>query len=238
MEDVYAGSLARTSFTLVLLAIAGGMALVLGVIAIYNVNDAPPAVGAATEESSRPSAASSPPKRRCQNADAPSAAGQTPSRREVPDEKVMNCRLQQFTNGVTRVSAILRIDVKATNDDWGELTRLLHGFAESHGWSFRDQSETQPGVVKTLYLTLCAPNRPRIEVGEQRWASRDWANPIAGRGIMIGFYGDVAETAWHPVAIEIVALLETHWRVRFLDGGGYEMDRPEFLGEPASPARQ
>ena len=37
MQDVYAGSLARTSFTLVMLAIASGMALVLGVIGIYGV---------------------------------------------------------------------------------------------------------------------------------------------------------------------------------------------------------
>ena len=37
MQDLYAGSLARTSFTLVMLAIAGGMALVLGVIGIYGV---------------------------------------------------------------------------------------------------------------------------------------------------------------------------------------------------------
>jgi predicted permease len=37
LEDLYATSLARTSFTLVLLAIAGGMALVLGVIGIYGV---------------------------------------------------------------------------------------------------------------------------------------------------------------------------------------------------------
>jgi hypothetical protein len=37
MQDYYADSLARTSFTLVMLAIAGGMALVLGVIGIYGV---------------------------------------------------------------------------------------------------------------------------------------------------------------------------------------------------------
>jgi len=37
MQDVYSGSLARTLFTLVLLAIAGGMALLLGVIGIYGV---------------------------------------------------------------------------------------------------------------------------------------------------------------------------------------------------------
>jgi predicted permease len=37
MRDLYAGSLARTSFTLVMLAIAGGMALLLGVVGIYGV---------------------------------------------------------------------------------------------------------------------------------------------------------------------------------------------------------
>ncbi len=37
MRDVYAGSLARTSFTLVMLAIAGGMALLLGIVGIYGV---------------------------------------------------------------------------------------------------------------------------------------------------------------------------------------------------------
>ena len=37
MQDLYADSLARTSFTLVMLAIAGAMALALGVIGIYGV---------------------------------------------------------------------------------------------------------------------------------------------------------------------------------------------------------
>ena len=37
MQDIYAKSLARTSFTLVMLAIAGSMALVLGIIGIYGV---------------------------------------------------------------------------------------------------------------------------------------------------------------------------------------------------------
>jgi predicted permease len=37
METLYTGSLARTSFTLVMLAIAGGMALALGLIGIYGV---------------------------------------------------------------------------------------------------------------------------------------------------------------------------------------------------------
>lgn len=37
MRDLYASSLARTSFTLVMLTISGGMALLLGIIGIYGV---------------------------------------------------------------------------------------------------------------------------------------------------------------------------------------------------------
>ena len=37
MEDVYRASMARSSFTLVMLAIAGGMALLLGIVGIYGV---------------------------------------------------------------------------------------------------------------------------------------------------------------------------------------------------------
>lgn len=37
MQDLYADSLARTSFTVVMLAIAGGMALALGIVGIYGV---------------------------------------------------------------------------------------------------------------------------------------------------------------------------------------------------------
>src|SRR5438093_6106770 len=37
MEEVYRASMARSSFTLVMLAIAGGMALLLGLVGIYGV---------------------------------------------------------------------------------------------------------------------------------------------------------------------------------------------------------
>jgi ABC-type antimicrobial peptide transport system permease subunit len=37
LEEVYRGSMARSSFTLVMLAIAGSMALLLGVVGIYGV---------------------------------------------------------------------------------------------------------------------------------------------------------------------------------------------------------
>jgi hypothetical protein len=169
--------------------------------------------------------------------DAPAQVTQVPSSQgEAPGENVMNCRLRQFANGVTRVSPIFRVDVKATNDDWAELARLLRDFADSHEWSFKDYSLARPGVVKTLELSLCGANQPRIEVAEQRWASDNWA-PGPGRGTVLYFYGDVAETEWHPLAIEVVGMLEKRWQVGFIDDDGYHVDRPTFLGDYAPPAQ-
>ena len=37
LGDLYTKSMARTSFTLVMLAVAGGMALLLGIVGIYGV---------------------------------------------------------------------------------------------------------------------------------------------------------------------------------------------------------
>src|SRR5215471_2370338 len=88
-----------------------------------------------------------------------------------------------FVNGATRISAILRIDLKVANDDWAELTRLLMAFAESHELSFHDGSESQPGVLEALYLSLCAPNQPNINIAEQRWARNGYANTMPGRGV-------------------------------------------------------
>jgi hypothetical protein len=145
-----------------------------------------------------------------------------------------------FVHGATRISAILRIDLKVANDDWAELTRLLKAFAESHELSFHSGSESRPGVVETLYLSLCAPNQPNIDIAEQRWASDDYANAMPGRGIGIRFYGDVTEADWHPIAVELVKALDARWpnSVRFRDGGGYVIDPPEFLRELAVPAQR
>jgi ABC-type antimicrobial peptide transport system permease subunit len=45
MQEIYSASLARTSFTLVMLAIAGTMALLLGILGIYGVSQRTREVG-------------------------------------------------------------------------------------------------------------------------------------------------------------------------------------------------
>jgi len=139
-----------------------------------------------------------------------------------------------FVEGVRRVSAIFEVDLQIANEDWGELARLLEDFASSHEWSFRDTSRTEPGVLMTLYLSLCAENRLRILIAEQRWASQDYAPVPPERGVLLLFYGNMPAGVWHPVAAEIVGTLEKNWpgRVRFRDREGRFVDRPDFLDDP------
>ena len=147
----------------------------------------------------------------------------------VDDTSCLNLT-RLFVNGATRVHPLFRMDLNATNDDWPELTRLLKEFAESRKWLFRDSSQSKPGVFKTLYVALCAPDQPHISIGEQRWASRNYA-PLPTRAIGINFYGDEPEAVWQPVAVELVQQLERRWPngVRFLDGDGYFVEPPDFL---------
>ena len=156
---------------------------------------------------------------------------------EAQSEKEDSSCHNPFVNGVTRVSARFSVDLLIEVDDWPELTRLLEDFASTHGWSFRNTGRVDPGVLKTMYLSLCAENRVRIHVAEQRWAFQDYG-PAPGRGVGVPIYGDVPEFVWRPVAVEIVEILETRWPdgVRFRGGDGRLIDRPEFLSVSPKPA--
>jgi hypothetical protein len=139
-----------------------------------------------------------------------------------------------FVDGATLVRAKFSTELVATEDDWPEVMRLMETLAEQHDWSFRNTSESRPGVVETLRLSVCAPGQPRISVNEMRWASRDRIDlPIPERAV-IGFaiHGDVTEAVWQPAAAALVAMLEARWpeRVRFRDENSYLTDRrPDFL---------
>lgn len=132
---------------------------------------------------------------------------------------------------VVSVSPLFRINLVLEIEDWPKLRKVLQDFATAHGWFFRDQSEERRHVLKRLYITLCAENGLRFRASEQRWASRGYASASPGYGLPLPLYGDVPDDVWQPVAVEMVQLLESHWpnRVRFRNGDGYIVERPDFL---------
>jgi hypothetical protein len=145
------------------------------------------------------------------------------------------------TGDATRTYTRLNIHVKLPDDDWPELTRVLKVFADSNDWSFRDASTSRPGVVETLGVEICTRDQSIIaSLNEQRWASRDHAAtplPPQRGGVNVRLSGYATEAVWQSAAAGIVMRLESRWPdgVRFLDGGGYEMERPGFLPGPTTP---
>jgi hypothetical protein len=145
------------------------------------------------------------------------------------------------TGDVTRTYTRLSIHVKVPDDDWPELTRMLKVFADSNDWLFRDSSTSRPGVVETLGVEICPRDQSIIaSLNEQRWASRDHAAtplPPQRGGVNVRLSGYATEAVWQSAAAGIVATLESRWPdgVTFLDGSGYEMDRPAFLRAPITP---
>jgi hypothetical protein len=136
-----------------------------------------------------------------------------------------------FADGAKRVSAILRLDLKLSNDAWPELTDELVRFGRDLGWSIRNTSQVQPGVAKTWEISLCRSDRLSVFVNELRWATDGYAPASPGLGIPVNMYGEVPPDAWQPVARDLVHRLEARWpgKVRFKNGDGYEVEPPAFL---------
>jgi hypothetical protein len=144
---------------------------------------------------------------------------------------IVSCH-DPIPDGSTRVSPKVRIDLDISLEEWPDLIELLKDFAIANDWAFRDSSETRPGVVKTLYLSLCKQNSLAIRVSEQRWATNAFEPFIPGRGTGVRIFGEVPEEVRREVAVKLVGLLEARWPhdVRFLDEDGRVVDRSVYLG--------
>jgi hypothetical protein len=114
------------------------------------------------------------------------------------------------------------------DDEWSKLTDVFRAFADDYGLAFRDSSEFRPGVVSTLYLSVC-DEAVTIGTSEQRWASRE--PEVADRRVYIGVYEVEAGSQWETLAGALIARLEEEWpsQLAFRDGGGHIVPKPREL---------
>lgn len=153
----------------------------------------------------------------------------------VSDGVETSCDVRNlFAPGVQRVSAKFRIRIDIPDTDGPELGRVLRGFAEAHDWTFRDLSKSRPEVEIIRFNVCDSTHRLMVTVNKQRWASDldpSQPSPPRRQGFYVPLYGDAPDSAWQPAAAGIVDALETRWpgAVRFIDGAGSEVDRPDFL---------
>jgi hypothetical protein len=134
-----------------------------------------------------------------------------------------------FRDGRRSVPTRLSIDLDIAMDDWPALTAALENFGASHGMLFRNASSSRP-QVKVLGLSACT-EQVVMDVIDQRWASRNYAPLMAGRGVPVYIYDLADGNAWRPLARELVTALESQWpgKVRFRDGGGRLIPLPSAL---------
>jgi hypothetical protein len=134
-----------------------------------------------------------------------------------------------FRDGRRSVSANLNIDLDIATGDWPAVTTVLEGFGVSHGMSFRDSSSSRP-QVKVLGLSACT-EQVVITAMDQRWASRNYAPLVAGRGVSVGIHDLTDGNAWQPLARELVAEFDSQWpgRVRFIGRDGRSIPRSVAL---------
>lgn len=148
-----------------------------------------------------------------------------------------------FAAGATSLPATFRMRVHIPDAELIELREVLKAFADLHDWTFRDLSMSRPGVETFTYYACDSTHALMAVVNEQRWGiDPDPSQPSPPRreGIHIFLYGDGPDSAWQSPAARIVDALEARWpgAVKFIDGVGSEVDRPEFLGDARVPARE
>ncbi len=133
-----------------------------------------------------------------------------------------------FGDGRTSVGSKMNIDLYIEREDWPKLTALFKQFSASHAMSFRDFSESRPGVVEVLALSACTEEGTVIETNEQRWASRHYGPIFPGWGVLIGVYYVGNGNSWQSVADDFLESLRSEWpgKVRFRDGGGHLVPEP------------
>lgn len=135
-----------------------------------------------------------------------------------------------FRDGRTSIGPAVHWDLEISDSEWPKLKELLESFATTHHLSFRDESDVELGVMRTLYISACNEDGVNIEIGEQRWASENYENHT-GKGVSIGVYITKDDAGWIPLTKELIANLETEWpgRIQFKGDRGEAVPKPKIL---------
>jgi hypothetical protein len=125
--------------------------------------------------------------------------------------------------------AVIELDIGLP--EWPTLTTLVQQFGATHGMSFRNSNESDPGVVEALGLSVCTEQGVAISANEQRWTPS--IDPSTrGGGVSIAVYDPGDGTAWPSLTRDFAATLESQWhgKVRFRSSDGRVIPIDEALG--------
>lgn len=144
---------------------------------------------------------------------------------EPPD---LGCHSAGSGGPMRRPSIYLQI----SEAEWPELRAIFERVATDFGLSYRDTSETRPGVVNLLYLSMCRDNGLQVTVNEQRWVRPPEVDvPGSDQGVYVFVRAADDNQEWRTVTEELLEGFDRLWGedVRFRDGSGYFVPRPVDL---------
>jgi hypothetical protein len=151
---------------------------------------------------------------RCRSLQSPCCSRER-SRRSLKSQRIgraTTCFATCRTGVAPQANIQLDVDLK----EWPKLIQIFEKFGAAHNLSFRNSSQSKPGVVEMLYLSLCNEKGVNVSVNDQRWASRNYA-PFVKGGTNLTVYELRAESGWERIVQRLVSELDSTWpgRVRF-----------------------
>lgn len=132
--------------------------------------------------------------------------------------------------GASSISPVLNFFVDVPMSEWGEVKSLFSSFAIEQDLSLRDSSQSIPGTLESLYLSLCRESGVNISIIEQRWASQDYKHPIPSiLGVSIRVYSPNELDEWQSLAAAFIEAVERQWpsRITYKGPRGQTIERSE-----------
>lgn len=134
-------------------------------------------------------------------------------------------------DGRTSIGSELNAHIPLGREDWPILAQVFEDFADTHQWSFRDDSGRYS--VPAISLSVCAVEGTQITAMRQVWSNEpDFMNE---RGVSIGVYQPQGGNSWERPTQELLLSIEQRWpgRLGFTNERGQDIEPPDFLGRTA-----
>lgn len=144
--------------------------------------------------------------------------------------KDMTCH-NMSRDGRTSITPKLSMGLDIPIEEWGNLANVFDEFSTAHSLSLQKSGTVYPETVRAISLSLCSEAGFNIQAIDQRWAHKNYAPMIEGRGLLIGIYETREGSPWQDFGEKFVNALEAKWpdKLKFVGTGEPETPRPEII---------
>ncbi|MBC8038729.1 MAG: hypothetical protein H7X89_16110 [Rhizobiales bacterium] len=132
-------------------------------------------------------------------------------------------------DGRTFIESEIGINLRVGMSEWKDVAAILEDFGRSIGWSVRNDIRNVPGMIYSLYGSVCEDAGTEIMMNEMFFPG----DPITAIGdrLAISVYQPQGGESWKDPTKKLVERLSKRWpgRVWFSGGQGEEIPPPEWI---------